>query len=152
MKNELTFSSLISSIRQINDELIAHASRAVNVSLTLRNWLIGCYIAEYELRGADRAEYGDKLFTELASELGRLKVSNCNRRQLYDYLKFYRVYPQIVRTVSAQLIYPPEKLVSRLSYSMFKQLTDVDDDTKRTFYEIEYIRGAAKERRHAEVY
>ena len=163
MKNELTFTSLIRSIRQINDELVAQASRAVNVSLTLRNWLIGCYIAEYELRGADRAEYGDRLFSELASELGRLKISNCNRRQLYDYLKFYRVYPQIVGTVSAQfqtllpqgflltgekvptlsaqLIYPPEKLVSRLSYSMFKQLTDVDDNTKRTFYEIECIRG-----------
>lgn len=163
MKNDLTFTSLISSIRQINDELVAQASRAVNVSFTLRNWLIGCYIAEYELRGVDRAEYGDRLFSELANELGRLKVSNCNQRQLYDYLKFYRVYPQIVGTVSAQfqtllpqgfaltgekvptasaqLIYPPEKLVSRLSYSMFKQLMDIDDDTKRTFYEIECIRG-----------
>jgi hypothetical protein len=27
--------------------------------LTLRNWLIGYYIAEYELQGSDRADYGD---------------------------------------------------------------------------------------------
>ena len=91
------------------------------------------------------------------------KVSNCNRRQLYDYTKFYRTYPQIVRTVSAQfktllpqgaekaaekvptvsaqLIRPPENLINRLSYGMFKLLTDVGDDTKRAFYEIECIRG-----------
>ena len=36
-------------------------SRAVNISLTLRNWLIGCYIAEYELNGEDRAAYGEKV-------------------------------------------------------------------------------------------
>lgn len=163
MKNELTFASLIGSIRHIHDELAAQASRAVNISLTLRNWLVGCYIAEYELRGADRAGYGDRLLSELANELGRLKISNCNRRQLYDYLNFHRTYPEIVGTVSAQfqtllphgvvqagakvptpsalLALPPGKLISRLSYSMFKLLTDLDDNTKRTFYEIECMRG-----------
>jgi len=51
----LTFEHLVVSIRGVDAELAAQACRAVNVSLTLRNWLIGCYIAEYELRGADRA-------------------------------------------------------------------------------------------------
>jgi hypothetical protein len=68
----------------------------------LRNWLIGCYIAEYELYGSDRATYGDNLLLELANRLTGLKVSNCNRRQLYRYLRFYRLYPEIVGTVSAQ--------------------------------------------------
>lgn len=159
----MTFDRLVDSIRQVHDHLSAQAGKAVNISLTLRNWMIGFYIAEFELRGADRAEYGDKLLPKLAGELGRLKISNCNRRQLYDYLKFYRIYPQIVRTVSAQfqtllpqevlqpdkkvptpsaqLIRSPENLINYLSYSMFKLLIDVDDDTKRTFYEIECIRG-----------
>ena len=79
------------------------------------------------------------LLRDLASRL--TGVSNCNRRQLYDYLKFYRTYPQIVGTVSAQLALPPEKLISNLSYSKFKLLADVDDETKRTFYEFECIRG-----------
>jgi hypothetical protein len=35
--------------------LSAQAGRAVNISLTMRNWMIGLYIAEYKLRGADRA-------------------------------------------------------------------------------------------------
>ncbi len=33
----------------------------INVSLTLRNWVIGYYILEYEQRGADRADYGGHL-------------------------------------------------------------------------------------------
>lgn len=41
------------------------ASKQVDTALTLRNWLIGYYIAEYELNGADRAEYGAKLIDRL---------------------------------------------------------------------------------------
>ena len=103
MKNKFTFTSLIGAIQNIHDELAGQASRAVNVSLTLRNWLIGCYIAEYELRGADRAGYGDRLLANLAAELEKLNVSACGKRQLYQYLRFYQTYPQIVRTLSAQL-------------------------------------------------
>lgn len=159
-KDGMDFKRLVDAIRQVHQDLAAQANRAVNVSLTLRNWLIGCYIAEYELNGADRAAYGEKVLSELAKQLS--DISNCNRRQLYDYLRFYRTYPQIVWTLSAQLrpLLPqslapvekvptpsaqsgiqPEHLVSSLSYSMFKLLVEVDDETKRTFYEVECIRG-----------
>lgn len=97
------FSHLVSAIRTVHETLATQANKAVNISLTLRNWLIGAYIAEYELHGADRAAYGDKLFAELADRLTQLEVSNCNRRQLYRYLRFYRVYPDIVGTLPPQL-------------------------------------------------
>src|SRR5438128_164018 len=100
-RENLTFERLIEAVRDVHEQLRAQAGRAINVSLTLRNWLIGAYIAEYELRGADRASYGENLLSELADRLTTLKVSNCNRRQLYDYVKFYRVYLRIVGTVSA---------------------------------------------------
>jgi len=105
----------------------------------LRNWLIGCHIAEYELNGADRARYGENLFSELATELGHLKISNSNRRQLYRYLRFYRFYPEIMGTPSPQLHVSSEKLLNYLSYSHFDLLVDIDDDLKRAFYEIECI-------------
>ncbi|MDO8670821.1 MAG: PDDEXK nuclease domain-containing protein, partial [Dehalococcoidia bacterium] len=157
------FTALVAAIRQTDEQLAAQAGKAVNISLTLRNWLIGAHIAEYELRGADRATYGDRLMTELSQQLTSYEVSNCNRRQLYDYLRFYRTYPQIVGTVSAQLknllpagivpermkvptasaqlALPPTKLLNSLSYSMLKLLTDLNDDLQRAFYEIECIRG-----------
>jgi hypothetical protein len=46
-----------------------------------------------------------------------------------------------VRTVSAQLQVPPEKLINTLSYSHLELLIVLDDPLKRVFYEIECIRG-----------
>ncbi len=60
---------LARSIQTAHQELAQQASRAVNVSLTVRNWVIGHYIAEYELNGADRATYGDRLLERLAVRL-----------------------------------------------------------------------------------
>jgi len=127
--------------------------------LTLRNWLIGGYIAEYELHGADRAAYGERILLELASRLS--DISNCNRRQLYRYLRFYQLYPHIVGalppplqrllpnsalaekvgTLSPQSTTQAQTLLGRLSYSHIEQLVDIEDDTKRTFYELECLRG-----------
>lgn len=158
----MNFYNLVTAIQQVHKHLFAQAGKAVNISLTLRNWIIGWYIAEFELRGADRATYGEKLLTELAIELSKVNVSNCNRRQLYRYLQFYRTYPQIVGalspqltpflpdsnetmkkvgTVSTQLVLTPENLINRFSYSHLELLVSVDDPLKRTFYEIECMRG-----------
>ncbi|MFH1137781.1 MAG: PDDEXK nuclease domain-containing protein [Pseudomonadota bacterium] len=160
---EISFEKLIGAIQQAHEELAAQAGRAVNLSLTLRNWLIGCYISEYELRGSDRAQYGDNLLAELSKRLTGQKVSNCNRRQLYRYLRFYRLYPEIVGTLSAQLKKllptgtqtpgkvgtaspqlrtPPDAIIQRLSYSHLELLLELDDDLKRVFYEMECIRGS----------
>lgn len=159
--NMLDFNRLVTTIRQAHDELAKQASRAVNLSLIMRNWLIGCYIAEYELRGSDRANYGDRLLSELSGELRKHKISNTGRRQLYCYLAFYRAYPQIVRTMpaqtrhllpkdigsqkvrtsSAQLAIAPEKLLESLSYSHFELIVALEDGLKRAFYEIECMRG-----------
>ncbi|VFN05954.1 MAG: Protein of unknown function (DUF1016), partial [Candidatus Kentron sp. G] len=100
MKESYDFNALVSSIRQVHKRLTAHAGKAVNISLTVRNWVIGAYIAEYELKGRDRAEYGENLLRNLAARLD--DISNCNRRQLYRYLRFYRLYPRIAGTLSPQ--------------------------------------------------
>jgi predicted nuclease of restriction endonuclease-like (RecB) superfamily len=158
-----TFEALVRAIHGVDAELAAQAARAVNVSLTLRNWIIGCYIAEYELSGADRAAYGERLLDSLAAELGRLEVSNCNRRQLYRYLRFYRTYPGIVGTLppqsrallpggnspegqkggtpSPQSGVPADVLLNRLSYSHLELIVDLGDEAKRDFYAEESIRG-----------
>jgi predicted nuclease of restriction endonuclease-like (RecB) superfamily len=156
------FDSLVRAITEVHEHLAAQAGRAVNVSLTMRNWFIGVHIAEYELHGADRAKYGENLLAELAKRLTRLNVSNCNRRQLYRYLRFYRLYPRIVGTLPPQLAAllpggigtsrkvgtppprfqnPPERLIHGLSYSHIELIVDLDDEMKRSFYEIECIRG-----------
>jgi predicted nuclease of restriction endonuclease-like (RecB) superfamily len=159
INRNMTLVGLSEAIHQIHDELSVQAGRAVNLSLTLRNWFIGCRIAEYELNGADRASYGEKTLLELAKRLH--DVSNCNRRQLYRYLRFYRLYPQIAGTLSPQFkrLLPPhhtlekvgtpsplsalsgQNLLDRLSYSHIDLLVDIDDHTKRAFYEMECLSG-----------
>jgi predicted nuclease of restriction endonuclease-like (RecB) superfamily len=160
--SEMDFASLIQAIRTTHEHFAAQAVRAVNIGLTLRNWFIGAHIAEFELRGADRAHYGDRLLDELSHELRKADISNTGRRQLYQYLAFFRTYPQIARTVpaqsrmllpeatglqkkvrtaSAQSAIPPETLMNQLSYSHFELLIGLDDDLKRRFYEVGSIRG-----------
>ena len=78
----LTFHRLVESICSVNEKLLVQATKAVNTSLTLRNWLIGMHVVEFELRGADRAGYGDRLFHELAQKLDQRQVKGCGFRQL----------------------------------------------------------------------
>lgn len=160
------FSVLVASIRQVHEQCAVQATRAVNISLTFRNWLIGAHIHQYELQGADRATYGDKLLHNLAEQLTLGKVSNCDRRQLYRYLRFYRLYPEIVGTLSPQFagLQPPTataqakvgaaspllapeagadalQLLTRLSYSHIEELVDLEDPVQRSFYQAEALRG-----------
>lgn len=166
-----SFSELAGAIQRVHEELAAQASRAVNVSLTLRNWLIGCHIEEYERSGKDRAEYGERLMDALAAELTALGVTRCDRRELYRYRQFYFTYPQIVEALTPQLkpylrnqvklAEEAEKstgipivesatpksqmdgktLATKLSFTHIVELIAIDDDIKRAFYEIECLRG-----------
>lgn len=67
----LDFTSLVAAIAQVHVQSAARASRVVNMSLTLRNWVIGAYIRHYEQQGADRARYGARLLETLATALQR---------------------------------------------------------------------------------
>ena len=167
-EHTLSFTELVGSIRHVHEELSAQAGRAVNLSLTLRNWLIGSYIAEYEQKGTDRAEYGARLLENLSSRLVETGMDGVAPRSLRQYRQFYLVYPgiwqtpsakslqslipysirqtlpaksQIASTASSQLGIPASELIQKLSFSHFAELIGVADDTKRAFYEIECIRS-----------
>jgi hypothetical protein len=53
-------SELVLAIGRTNQFFRDQAQRQVNTSLTLRNWIIGFYIVDYEQNGKDRAEYGEQ--------------------------------------------------------------------------------------------
>lgn len=93
---------LISLIGETQQYFKQQAQRQVNTALTLRNWLFGFYITEYELNGSDRAKYGTKLFKEIASRLEKDGFRQIRERHLYLCKDFYMAYPNILRTVSAK--------------------------------------------------
>jgi len=94
------FGSLVAAIRQVDEHCAVQAGKAVNISLTLRNWAIGCYIREYEQNGADRAEYGQALFSRLSKQLRDEGSVAYHPRELRRCREFYVAYPQIGGTLS----------------------------------------------------
>lgn len=152
-KDDLTFSSLVARIGEINSKCTSQAKIAVNISLTIRNWLIGYYIFEYEQKGSDRAGYAQHLLGRLAEKLEILGVSRTQERELRRYRQFYLFYPQIRESVTPELITDANSirdsltpvsqnpLITRLSFSHIVELLNIEDETKRKFYEIEAIKG-----------
>ena len=170
MVDGLTFKDLITSIQQVHEKLAVNAGKAVNISLTIRNWLVGYYIQEYEQNGLDRAEYGKNLLNSLSNELRKSGTVKYHSRELRRCRAFYSTYPQIWGTLSPEFhrIIPektlivkspdvtelenrgtqspklgisPERLIMNLSFSHFAELIEIKDPLKRTFYEIECMRG-----------
>jgi predicted nuclease of restriction endonuclease-like (RecB) superfamily len=175
IKKALNFEALVAEIQQTHQHFQQQAVKAVNMSLTIRNYLIGFYIVEFEQNGEDRAAYGSKLLDSLAAKLSikglvSAEISRCRQ--------FYFCYPQILgaltqefknlvpqhilgtlsqesnmgvepsimesstpQSTNPNLYVPGEKLLSKLSFSHLVELIKIQDHLKRTFYEIECIKG-----------
>ena len=88
----MNFNKLISQLNQTHVSFQQNAIQSVNLNLTVRNWLIGFYIVEFEQSGKDRARYGEKLIEEIASALD---VKGLGARNLKLFRQFYLVYPQV---------------------------------------------------------
>jgi predicted nuclease of restriction endonuclease-like (RecB) superfamily len=99
---KLNFTALVASIRLVHEQSAALVSRTVNTTLTLRNWVIGAYIQEYEQRGTDRAKYGGTVIDRLAEALKSKGLSELAPRTLRQCRQFYTVYPLIWQTLSAK--------------------------------------------------
>ncbi len=100
----MNFEVLIESVKQTHIALQQNAVKAINVSLTIRNWLIGCYIVEYEQKGEDRAKYGENLLKNIEVECINNDIRGITERSLRTFRMFYQTYPQIRHTLSADFI------------------------------------------------
>jgi len=92
----MTFEILAKNIEGIQAALQQQAAHAVNLSLTARNWLMGCYIVEFEQNGEDRAQYGAKLLKRLEE---RLQTKGLTERRFREFRRLYLVYPQLGKEV-----------------------------------------------------
>ena len=90
-KETPTFDELSTSILQTHQSAQANAIKAVNQMATLRNWLIGCYIVEYEQKGSDRARYGERLLKRLEE---RVNTKGLNLTLFKNSRRFFLLYPE----------------------------------------------------------
>jgi len=93
----MNFQVLVTNIQQTHSTLQQSALKAVNKHLTIRNWLVGFYIVEFEQKGEDRAKYGENLLSELAKSVN---IKGLSETSLKLNRQFYNIYPQIHQTAS----------------------------------------------------
>lgn len=132
MKSFVKTDDIVEDLRSIIDHSREAAYRAVNTALVQRNWLIGYRIAEEELHGEDRAEYGAGVIKKLAKELTAIYGKGFTKSSLYNCYSFYKAYPEIFHSVSG-------KSEHSLSWTHYRTLLQVEDPAARDWYEKEAI-------------
>jgi hypothetical protein len=161
----MDFKLLVTHLQETHDFMQNRAVSIVNQSHTLRNWLYGFYIVEYEQNGEDYAQYGSKLLYRLADALKKKGIKGISYTNLTLFCKFYLYYPQIGNTVKEiagldevekSLIgnlqaapedfnevhaLPPDVLLSKLTFTHFTELLKLENPLERLFYEIQTIKG-----------
>lgn len=96
----MTLSSLIVTINNLHNTFQTKALQSVSINLTLRNFIIGYYIVEYEQNGSDRATYGSKLIENMAQKLAHIKGMSSTALKLMR--QFYLTYSQVSQSVTDQ--------------------------------------------------
>lgn len=109
------------------------AHQAVNTALVYRNWFLGKRIAEEELKGKDRAEYGTQVIKSLSKALTAEYGKGFGRQELYKFVQLYRLFPKIVDSASRQSVTP-------LSWTHYRTLLRVSDPKARDWYTREAAR------------
>ncbi|MCQ5078687.1 PDDEXK nuclease domain-containing protein [Gemmiger formicilis] len=134
MKQELNLldgytptSDLLNDAKKIIEVSQKAAYRAVNLALVQRNWLLGYRIAQEELKGEERSEYGKGIIKKLADELTASYGRGFDFGSLYKYCRFYKLYPEILDSVSP-------KSGTLLSWTHYRVLLQIEDKTARDWY------------------
>ena len=104
-----------------------YAYKSVNIALVERNWLIGYRIAEEELKGNDRADYGLEIIKKLSKKLTKQYGKGYDSRNLYYFLNFYKLFPNILNALSS-------KSNTMLSWTHYRILLQVFDKKARDWY------------------
>jgi len=117
--------TLVEEVKSIILQSREQAIRAVDHTRVLMYWNIGKRIFEEEQEGKERASYGTFLIKSLSEALQPEFGSGFSYRQLNWYRQFYRQFP-IVSAVRTQL-----------SWSHYKLLLPIDNESKREYYSLE---------------
>ena len=160
-----SFDHLSEVVTLLHDSAYSATVKAVNRFATVRNYVIGYYIVEYEQHGSDRAKYGDRLLKRLAEKVNKRGI---NETLLTNCRKFYNIYPQLKPflegksatashkseisptasekltkknpTASEKFVTAADRLISQLSFSHIVEIMTVDDSLARFFYETECMK------------
>lgn len=132
-----TYDSLLNDACSIIEEARHVAYRAINNTLTIRNWHLGERIAREELGGAHRAEYGKRVIEQLADDLTARYGKGFDSSTLYRYILFYQRFPNILAAVRPEFGKVAAVRPELLPWTHYRELIRVEDATARAWYEQE---------------
>ena len=118
---------VLKDVCSIIDSAEKYAHRSINIALVQRNWFIGYRIAVEELKGKDRADYGLEIIKKLSKELIKIYGKAFDTRNLYYFLRFYKMFPLILNSVSS-------KFNMLLSWTHYRTLLRIEDKNARDWY------------------
>lgn len=121
---------LLSSVSSVIETARNTTYRQINENLVRRNWEIGKLIAEEELRGKDRADYGLEIIKFLAKKLTARYGRGFTKSYLYGFVNFYKFYPDIFQS-------PIGKSAPLLSWTHYYILVQELNPDARKWYENE---------------
>jgi len=89
----MKFPDLIAQISKIDEVARLAAGQTLQQTLSLRNWLIGANVVEFEQAGEDRAQYGQRLMHTLAHMLGKAGCQGLSVSNLKNFRQLALAYP-----------------------------------------------------------
>lgn len=136
------YKPLLDGIVSLLEESRRAAGRTINSILTATYWEIGRRIVEEEQRGRRKADYGDQLAQQLASDLTARFGKGFSRTNVFQMRQFYLAFKEIVQTPSghsstAKIVQTASGQLPSfpLSWSHYVRLLSVTELPARRFYE-----------------
>ena len=129
-KEHVISGSFVQDIVSIIGQARSQAVRSVEFYRVEMYWKMGERIFNEEQLGKERAEYGTYLIRNLAKEIEPEFGTGFSYRQLNWCRQFYRTFP-IMNAVRSQL-----------NWTQYRMLLQIEDSTKREYYELEAVKNA----------
>ena len=112
---------IFKDVQNIIEQTRNYAYQAVNTAMVQRYWLLGKRISDEELQGENRAEYGKEIIKRLSAYLTNLYGKGFTSSNLYQFVQFYKFFPEIFHTVCVN-----SPILSWSHYRTLLRVTDKD--------------------------
>ena len=124
------YQDIYSEIKETLLQSRNQAYSAVNFAMVQAYWQIGSIIVEHEQNGSLRADYGKNMLQEISVKLQQEFGSGFSVRNLQQMKKFYALFPNT------------NALRSQLTWTHYRLLLRVENETARNWYMEECVRSA----------
>lgn len=124
------YQDIYSEIKETLLQSRNQAYSAVNFAMVQAYWQIGRIIVEHEQNGSLRADYGKNMLKEISVKLQQEFGSGFSVRNLQQMKKFYALFPNT------------NALRSQLTWTHYRLLLRVENETARNWYMEECVRSA----------